>query len=235
MRNPKWTREEMILVLNLYFKLEGESISSKHPEVIELSNIIKRLDLHPKRSKVDKFRNPNAIALRLSNYKSVDPMYSGTGLKNGGKHVKEIWDEFVDKKSELSKIADMIIESSNIFNDINYYEDNDIFFEGKVIQRIHFSRERNKKIVEKKKKIALDNNELVCSACGFDFYKTYGELGNGFIECHHDYPISLYHEESNTKLDDLKLLCSNCHSIIHRRRPWLTVQELKEIIIKNKI
>ncbi|MDP6032209.1 MAG: HNH endonuclease [Alphaproteobacteria bacterium] len=33
-----------------------------------------------------------------------------------------------------------------------------------------------------------------------------------------------------TKLSDLVLLCSNCHRMVHRKRPWLTVRELRELI-----
>ena len=36
-----------------------------------------------------------------------------------------------------------------------------------------------------------------------------------------------------TKLVDLVLLCSNCHRMVHRKKPWLNLEELMELIIKN--
>ncbi|WP_433917182.1 HNH endonuclease [Streptomyces sp. NBC_01744] len=49
------------------------------------------------------------------------------------------------------------------------------------------------------------------------------------MECHHVVPL---HEagEGQTKLSDLALICSNCHRIIHRRAPWPTPGELRNLI-----
>jgi 5-methylcytosine-specific restriction enzyme A len=68
---------------------------------------------------------------------------------------------------------------------------------------------------------------LACEICGFDFEATYGERGTGFIEVHHGVPLHLLKPGTKTKLDDLHLLCANCHRMIHYRRPWLTVGQLK--------
>lgn len=53
-------------------------------------------------------------------------------------------------------------------------------------------------------------------ACGFEFEKTYGEIGKGYIECHHLIPLSNFKVNKETKLEGLALLCSNCHRMIHR-------------------
>lgn len=38
-----------------------------------------------------------------------------------------------------------------------------------------------------------------------------------------------------TDVDDIAIVCSNCHSMIHRRKPWLTREQLKSILKeKNK-
>jgi 5-methylcytosine-specific restriction protein A len=56
-----------------------------------------------------------------------------------------------------------------------------------------------------------------CWVCEFDFQKTYGVLGDGFIEVHHVQPLATYKSPMavNPKTD-LVPLCSNCHSMIHR-------------------
>lgn len=53
-------------------------------------------------------------------------------------------------------------------------------------------RERNPKVIQraKEKFIQEHNGPLYCEICGFDFYKTYGELGGDFIEGHHTLPVS---------------------------------------------
>lgn len=71
-----------------------------------------------------------------------------------------------------------------------------------------------------------------CKVCGFDFERFYGQIGIGFIEIHHVELIARL--LAGTILDpatDLVPLCSNCHSMAHKRPqvPY-TVEELKAII-----
>ena len=102
--------------------------------------------------------------------------------------------------------------------------------EGAVRYVIHKNRERNSNIVEKKKKEFLKKEgKLYCEVCLFDFEETYGLRGKGFIECHHNIPLHETEENKQTKTTDLSLLCSNCHRMIHRKKDWLTVNQLKEI------
>jgi predicted HNH restriction endonuclease len=96
--------------------------------------------------------------------------------------------------------------------------------------RFHKVRERNTKTVKKKKDDFLKKNgRLYCEVCDFDFEKEYGSRGDGFIECHHTKFLSDYDEPTKTSITDLVLLCSNCHRIIHRKKPWLSVEELKDV------
>lgn len=70
-----------------------------------------------------------------------------------------------------------------------------------------------------------------CKGCGFDFEVAYGEIGTGFIEVHHTVPVS--EMGAGYVVDPIKELvplCSNCHSIVHRRSPPLEMKELKAII-----
>jgi HNH endonuclease len=95
----------------------------------------------------------------------------------------------------------------------------------KLVQ--HRRRERSRSL--RKKRIAQAGARPTCEACGFDFEEVYGERGSGFIECHHKIPISEIDPATPTKLKDLALLCANCHRMVHRR-PWLKVEELKELL-----
>ena len=68
-----------------------------------------------------------------------------------------------------------------------------------------------------------------CRACNFDFHEQYGDVGKGFIECHHVLPLSVA-QQSKPKLVDIALLCSNCHRMVHRRRPWLEMDQLTSLL-----
>ena len=109
----------------------------------------------------------------------------------------------------------------------NFYETK----EGKKLIVQHTIRERDKKIIKLKKiQFLEENNSLYCECCGFNFEEKYGQRGNDFIEVHHTKFLSELNEEETTSLEDLILVCSNCHKMIHRFKPWLSIAELKKII-----
>jgi 5-methylcytosine-specific restriction protein A len=106
--------------------------------------------------------------------------------------------------------------------------------EGRVLTRAHLVRERSRKLVQAKKMDTMNRTgKLACEACGFDFRETYGERGDGFIEVHHALPVYQLSPGSKTKLSDLHLLCTNCHRMIHFRRPWLSLADLKSNLPDN--
>jgi predicted HNH restriction endonuclease len=108
------------------------------------------------------------------------------------------------------------------------------YFEGAEKYRIHKTYERDTNLSkDKKAKVLKDKRSLCCEVCGFDFMEVYGERGRNFIECHHNVPVSKM-KGTSVKLDDLSLLCSNCHSMIHRNKPWISVEGLKKIVDENK-
>lgn len=90
MERRLWTREELILALNLYLKLPFGKLHHGTPEIIHLAHILDR--------------TPNSIAMRLNNFASVDPFHQQRGIKGltgGIKQVEPIWNEFIKNKEEL--------------------------------------------------------------------------------------------------------------------------------------
>lgn len=107
----------------------------------------------------------------------------------------------------------------------------DEFPEGRVLYRLHRSHERSPQLVKKAKSLALrKGGRLACAICDFDFFKTYGSVGMDFIECHHVIPVSELAEDAVTKVSDIVLVCSNCHRMLHRRRPWLRLDDLRAVL-----
>ena len=74
-----------------------------------------------------------------------------------------------------------------------------------------------------------------CKACGFNFQAAYGEHGKNYIEVHHLIPISTLPEPSSINpREDLTVLCSNCHRMIHRKREApLSIEELRSLLAKK--
>jgi predicted HNH restriction endonuclease len=110
-------------------------------------------------------------------------------------------------------------------------DDERSFPEGKLKYRLHRIKERSRKLSKAVKDTSLrEVGELLCDVCGFSFRERYGDLGDGYIEAHHTVAISLLKKETPTKVNDIALVCSNCHRMLHRKRPWLGMSELRLLI-----
>ncbi len=74
----------------------------------------------------------------------------------------------------------------------------------------------------------------ICSVCGFNFESIYGELGKGFIHVHHLKPISEIAKSYQVNPErDLRPICPNCHAMLHKRNPPLSIEELKLVVEQN--
>ena len=70
-RNPTWKRDELLLALELY--LDRGQLGPEDPDVIALSQLLNKLPIHTNRPDVNKFRNPNGVALKLANFGTSIP------------------------------------------------------------------------------------------------------------------------------------------------------------------
>ena len=87
--------------------------------------------------------------------------------------------------------------------------------------------ERNRKAKEE----CLKHWGTSCSVCGFNFEKTFGKIGKNFIHIHHLIPISKTKRSYQVDpINDLRPVCPNCHSMLHKNNPPYTIEELKNII-----
>lgn len=112
--------------------------------------------------------------------------------------------------------------------------------EGREKLAIHIERERNPKIIkQKKKRILSETGKLSCEVCKFDFVSFYGDLGKGFCEVHHKNPLAKVDNETQTSLEDLAIVCANCHRMIHHSQcsqpTMMSIEQLKSLIENKKV
>lgn len=70
-----------------------------------------------------------------------------------------------------------------------------------------------------------------CKVCGFDFGRTYPQIGDGYIHVHHIEQLSsLKRPRFFNPETDLIPVCPNCHAMLHSRRPPFSPQELCQIM-----
>jgi 5-methylcytosine-specific restriction protein A len=233
--NPNWTRDELILALDLYFEIDFvHNRSDRNPKIEELSNLLNALPIHEAHFRNEYFRNPSGVYMKLNNFLRLDPRYPGKGLDAGSKLDEVVWNEFSSDLSKLRRTAQFIRDGSSLVSPSSAIEDSEDgaeFPEGKILTRIHNQRERNSTLTKKKKKKVLSSTgKLECEVCGFDFRAVYGDLGLGFAECHHIVPLSSLEPGHKTKLSDLAIVCANCHRMLHKSREWLSIEKLKGLI-----
>ena len=102
------------------------------------------------------------------------------------------------------------------------------------------AKARSRMLVAIAKKHYLFNGKISCVACNFNFHDFYGEIGRGYIEIHHLKPIYAYESKLKQSIQDalknVVPLCSNCHSIVHRKNdPILSIPSLQNLIHLNGI
>jgi 5-methylcytosine-specific restriction protein A len=225
-RNPPWARDEIILALDLYLRRRPQIPGDTDAEVSELSEFLNRLPIHTARPDIDKFRSPSSVALKLANFLAIES--PGKGLAAGSRLDREVWEELAGNREQIALLAAAIrvaMAAGEIPTTPEPDEGDMEALEGRLLYRQHRVRERDARLVKRRKELAKTTGILRCEICSFDFASAYGTRGQDFIEAHHILPMS---EAGVRKVrpQDLALVCSNCHSMLHRR-PWATPDQLR--------
>lgn len=139
---------------------------------------------------------------------------------------------------ELEKVwsnynKNVIIQSNNtnrnelipeeIINSNNY-------FEGATVKILVNRFERNAEA----RRVCIQHYGCKCYACKVILADIYGERAKNFIHVHHIVPLrKISTRYKLNPIKDLRPLCPNCHSVIHRYKPEITIDELIQIINEN--
>lgn len=235
-RNPTWTRDELILALDLYLRHRDPLPSSaQHPDIVELSALLRSLPIHPEAVRQGSFRNAAGVSMKLANFRWIDPDLPG-GYSAVGQGDRDVWAEFSSNFARLHETAHAI-RLNHLSPEVSVEPDelDEGAPEGRVLFRLHKSRERNRTLVQSRKNRAMQQfGKLQCEVCGFDFREAYGELGDLFIECHHTIPVSQLAPGQTTKKADLALVCANCHRMLHQGGKVTSIARLREVMAEAK-
>ncbi|MDR3355786.1 MAG: HNH endonuclease [Spirochaetaceae bacterium] len=172
----------------------------------------------------------DAILINRKDRSQILPRSSGKNDAGHGHH--QLW--YADKpkcqrlKNEMLDYVEYLINQAHACDEFKYHLHN----ESQV--SIMSTKQINRSQKAKAECIALKGCH--CNICGFDFEKTYGELGKEYIEVHHITPIGVLSTaegyEGTDPERDLIPLCSNCHSMIHRRKVPYQPDEIKALIVR---
>lgn len=227
------SQDEWLLCLEVYLRHRSQLPKENSRAIRELSESMRRVRAAlagPSR----RFRPPVGVLRRVLEFQHLDEKHVCAPKP---KLAREVWSAFGDKPhAEVARITEAIKKCATA-KEVQKVGEADIthnhsVVESRILTRVHTVRERNQRIVRLKKEKFREENSgrLFCEACDFDFADRYPCHGDGYIECHHIKPLSELRPGDKTALDDLALLCSNCHRMVHYRRPWLDMRGLNRVL-----
>lgn len=100
-------------------------------------------------------------------------------------------------------------------------------FEGMMREVTTMAASRNREL----RNVALAASRGVCEACRTDFSLLLGGLGVRALQVHHRSQLALLNEPALNGLEDLAVVCANCHSMIHADpAKAMPVAQLRELL-----
>jgi 5-methylcytosine-specific restriction protein A len=227
-----WTWDELVLACSLLARNAWHELPATDSRVVELSHFLKLLPIHPLDLRGPRFRNANSVRRKMADIATQHPD-SRRQKTNGNKLDKQVLDAFLVNEERMHLYAAELRRSvlaGELLDLPPETETDDGAQEGGLLERRSRVRERDpalraQKILDARTK----RGHIACEVCSFDFERVYGDRGAGYVECHHAVPLHVS-GPTTTYLDDLILLCANCHRMIHRFKPWLTPDELRTMV-----
>lgn len=129
---------------------------------------------------------------------------------------------------EPSPSAPVVIQPE--FEAILYPEGKERFIEHRKAEHI-----RNPELVRAAKEQFLARDpHMCCEVCGYSFFLTFGAAGAGYIEAHHTVPVHTMQPDHLSRVEDLAMVCSNCHVMLHRIDPLPTIEELRRRLLRQR-
>jgi 5-methylcytosine-specific restriction protein A len=134
-----------------------------------------------------------------------------------------------DNEENLVRFAVELFASILPIEAVSYRHADEVlgYPEGAISQVLVNKYERD----PRNRRMAIAHHGRSCLACGFNFQDKYGDLGDDYIVVHHVVPVSkMGLDYVVDPKSDLVTLCANCHAMVHRQDPPLSVDELSKIV-----
>jgi 5-methylcytosine-specific restriction protein A len=106
-RNPDWEWDEIVLACDLVMLNDWQQIGAEDPRVVELSNLLQRMPLHPQEDRQRNFRNANGVARKTTDIATSAPDYQG-GRTHGNALDRKVLDEFRARPDVMHGLAQSI-------------------------------------------------------------------------------------------------------------------------------
>lgn len=219
MANANFTRDEVILALDVLYFSGEQHFSGRTPAIQELSALLRKLPIHPAEDQPENFRNPVGVSDQINRFRNIE---------RWGKrfHVGEMFtivdQEFAERRDELHQIAQSIRRNLQSFDiPFGYRAENNSFPEGMLLGHLHC-------VIENRDSAKLKPNHR-CDICQIDTDDIYPGCSN-LMTMHLTVPVTALDGEKRYSATSFITVCPNCHAALHRRRPWLTKENCGDLL-----
>ncbi|WP_375400105.1 HNH endonuclease [uncultured Amnibacterium sp.] len=216
-RNFSWTEDEVLLVADAVDRADWTGVRATSEVATKLSDLLRGARIHPLEGRPDDFRSSSSVQRKAEDIRTLHPDYTGVPTRGGSltAAVVERWLHDPAAGRRDAAVARRLMESGEALDPA--IDQDAEASEGRLIAAWVRRRERDPAIRRRKlEHIAETGRPRDCEVCGFNFDRVYGaDHAVGYVEVHHVVPLHVSGLTS-TRLDDLVLLCANCHRMLHR-------------------
>ena len=117
----KWTREHLLIAMNLYCKLSFGQLRHGNPVIIEVAQKLGR--------------SPDSLSMKLCNFASLDPVLQARGIKGlvgASRQDKELWNEFQTNSAVLAPLSETLLHdllTKNAEDEVSFLQRDKIIIE----------------------------------------------------------------------------------------------------------
>lgn len=215
-----FTKDEVMLALDVLYSSENGRVSADSDEMLDLSALLNRLPVHSTENRRANFRNPHGVANQLQLLQTS--LRTGKRCSNVGLLFYNTAFEFEGRHDELHRIAEAIRRNEDCF-DSCFGGQGEVagFPEGILLGHLH-------RVVETRDgvKVKLADHCEVCNLKPELYYKSCG----GLLQVHLTVPPTELDGNKHYPSEKFITVCPNCHAALHRIRPWRGKSDCGDIL-----
>jgi 5-methylcytosine-specific restriction protein A len=170
-------------------------------------------------------------------YEDLSPAKFEQVIKSIEQHLEYRWSKSKAKHKDVRALVDsyrakLALSVTELIYPDEVHVQPTGFTEGALKQVTINAYERDPKA----RTVCIAKFGAICQVCDFDFEKTYGEIGKGFIHVHHKVDLATIGESYQVDpINDLVPVCPNCHAMLHTEKPAMGIEKLRQIIQDNSL
>lgn len=220
MASASFTRDEVILALDVLYSSENGRVTADSDEIKELSLLLNRLPIHPVKNRRADFRSNTGITQQIMSYRSS---------RNTGKRDPDVGAlfftvafEYEDKLGELHAVAQAIRKNEGAFvSQFGASLEDRGFPEGSLLGHLHC-------LIEQRDGAKLPVKERceICKSKPVLYYRNGGRL----LENHLIVAPTRMDHSKRYGAEHFITVCPTCHAALHRYRPWVTRENCEDIL-----